>query len=239
FMLGSLPGDNTDRNDPKVVYGVYAIKTVPGTDKAKLEGDKVQTAKFDFNPQTGEPMISLTMNQAGTQIWAEMTGANKGRPIAISLDNYIYSAPNVNDKITGGQSQITGNFTVKSGTELATILQVGKLDAPAKIVQEQIIGSTLGQEAIQGGLLSFVLAFALIFVLMIVYYNTGGWVANVALIANLIITFGILAYFGATLTMPGIAGLVLGIGMAVDVNVIIFERIKEELILGKSYVDAV
>lgn len=239
FILGSLPGDNTDKNDPKVIYGVYAIKTLPGTDKAKLEGDNVQTAKFDFNPQTGEPIISLTMNQTGAQLWAEMTGANKGRPIAISLDNFIYSAPNVNEKITGGQSQISGSFTVKTGTELANILQVGKLDAPAKIVQEQIIGSTLGQEAIEGGFLSFALSFAIIFILMIVYYNTGGWVANIALIANLIITFGILAYFGATLTMPGIAGLVLGIGMAVDVNVIIFERIKEELSLGKSYEEAV
>lgn len=239
FMIGSLPGDNTDKNDPKIVYGIYAIKTVPGTDRAKLEGDRVKTAKFDFDQQKGEPIISLTMDQQGSQIWAELTGANINRPIAISLDDYIYSAPNVNQKITGGQSQISGNFTVKSGTELANILQVGKLDAPAKIVQEQIIGSTLGEEAIQGGLMSFVISFFIIFVLMIVYYNTGGWVANVALIVNLIITFGILAYFGATLTMPGIAGLVLGIGMAVDVNVIIFERIKEELMLGKSYEQAV
>ncbi|MBX9448742.1 MAG: protein translocase subunit SecDF [Taibaiella sp.] len=238
FIFGEVPGSEYDRNHPKANLGIYAV-VVPNTGKAKIEGDKVQSAKFDFQPGTGRPEISLEMTQQGALDWAEMTGANIGKPIAIVLDDYVYSAPNVNDKITGGRSSITGNFTPESGNELAQILEVGKLDAPAKIVQEQVIGSTLGAESIKGGLTAFALSFLVIFALMIVYYNTGGFVANLALVINLIITFGILATMGATLTMPGIAGLVLGIGMAVDVNVIIFERIKEELVLGKSYTEAV
>jgi SecD/SecF fusion protein len=238
FLYGEIPGSNADKNDPKVPYGVYAIETQPGTTHAPLEGDKVTKARFNFT-QDGKAEISLEMNQEGALIWSNLTGSNIGRPIAIALDDYVYSAPNVNQKISGGHSSITGNFTPKTGTELANILETGKLDAPARIVQEQIVGPTLGQESISGGIKSFALSFLIIFILMVVYYNTGGIVANLALILNLLFTFGVLANLGATLTMPGIAGLVLGIGMAVDVNVIIFERIKEELAAGKTYAQAV
>lgn len=239
FLLGEFPWSDVDRNDPKAMYGVYAIQTKPNSTKPEMEGDKVESARFDFQPGTGRAQITLNMSQEGAIEWANLTGANVGKPIAIVLDEYVYSAPNVNEKISGGTSSITGNFTPESGGNLAKILEIGKLDAPARIVQEQVIGSTLGAESIRGGLTSFGFAFLIIFALMVVYYNTGGFVANLALIINLIITFGILATLGATLTMPGIAGLVLGIGMAVDVNVIIFERIKEELALGKSYPEAV
>ncbi len=158
-----------------------------------------------------------------------------GRPIAISLDDIVYSAPNVNEAIEGGSSEIAGNFAVEEAQDLANILKSGKLDAPAKIVAQQVVGPTLGKEAVKGGALSFGISFLVIFILMLVYYNTGGWVANIALILNLLFTIGVLTAMGFTLTAAGIAGLVLTIGMAVDTNVIIFERIKEELEKGKSY----
>ncbi|HEU5051908.1 MAG TPA: protein translocase subunit SecF, partial [Hanamia sp.] len=157
------------------------------------------------------------------------------RPIAIVLDDIVYSAPNVDNPITGGNSIISGNFTVQQAQDLASILKIGKIDAPAKIVQEQIVGPTLGQAAIHGGMLAFLISFIVIFILMLIYYNTAGWIANIALILNLLFTVGILSALGATLTAAGIAGLVLTIGMAVDTNVIIFERIKEELARGKSH----
>jgi len=235
FLKGDLPGRKTGDKEPP--YAIYAIKTVNGSDKAKLEGDRVKTARFDY--QNGKAEISLEMDQQGTALWARLTGANVGKPIAITLDDYVYSAPNVNEKISGGRSSITGDFTAAEGTDLANILQTGKLDAPATIVQEQVVGPTLGQESIDGGMTSFGVAFLVIFVLMIIYYSTGGIVANIALILNMLFTFGILANMGATLTMAGIAGIVLGIGMAVDTNVIIFERIKEELALGDTYQEAV
>lgn len=239
FLLGEYPGVTADKkNDPKVPYGVYAIKTVNGSDDAKLEGDRVKSAKFDYQ-QNGKAEIQLVMDQQGTALWARLTKANIGKPIAITLDDFVYSAPTVQNEINGGTSSITGNFTAKDGTDLANILQTGKLEAPAKIVQEQVVGPTLGQESIDGGIESFAVAFLVIFVLMIIYYNTGGIVANIALILNMLFTFGVLSNLGATLTMAGIAGIVLGIGMAVDTNVIIFERIKEELALGDTYEEAV
>ena len=234
FLLGELPGKKEGKEPP---YAVYAIKTVNGSDNAKLEGDHVKNARFDY--QQGKAEISLEMDQQGTTMWAKLTGDNVGRPIAITLDDFVYSAPNVNEKISGGRSSITGDFTAKEGDDLANILQTGKLDAPAKIVQEQVVGPTLGQESIDGGIMSFGVAFLVIFSLMILYYSSGGIVANIALILNMLFTFGILANLGATLTMAGIAGIVLGIGMAVDTNVLIFERIKEELALGDSYEEAV
>lgn len=227
----------TGADTPDDLFAVYAIKTLPnGT--AKLEGDHVKSARQDYD-QSGKPAISMTMDAEGTRIWAKMTADNVGKPIAIVLDNYVYSAPNVINPIPSGNSQISGNFTVQEATDLADILQSGKLPAPAKIVAEQIVGPTLGQAAVTGGALSFFLSFLVIFVLMLIYYNTAGWVANVALILNLLFTIGILAALGFTLTAPAIAGLVLTIGMAVDTNVIIFERIKEELARGKSYPVAV
>jgi len=164
-----------------------------------------------------------------------MTTKNAGKPIAIVLDNFVYSAPNVNEPITTGNSQISGSYTLKEAQDLSEILESGKLPAPAKIVQEQQVGPTLGKESIKGGGLAFFISFLVIFALMLLYFNTAGWVANAALILNLLFTVGILSALGFTLTAPGIAGLVLTIGMAVDTNVLIFERIKEELTKGKSY----
>jgi len=216
------------------IVAVYALKTIEGTEKAKLEGDGVQQASQDYDDR-GRPAIKMLMTKQGERIWAEMTSANVGKPIAIVLDNIVYSAPNVINPITGGNSEISGNFDIEEAQDLANILQSGKLPAPAKIVQEQVVGPTLGASAIEGGAMAFGISFVVIFVLMIVYYNTGGWVANIALILNLLFTVGVLSALGATLTAPGIAGLVLTIGMAVDTNVIIFERIKDELNFGKSY----
>lgn len=240
FLLGENPFQSAKDKaaNKNAVYGVYAIKTVPGSDDAKLEGDRVKNARFDYR-QTGEAEINLEFDQQGAGLWSKLTGENLNRPIAIVLDDFVYSAPNVISQSNTGSSSITGNFDVNSGTELANILQTGKLPAPAKIVQEQIVGPTLGAESIDGGLKSFVAAFLVIFVLMIVYYNTAGIIANIALLLNLLFTFGILANLGATLTMAGIAGIVLGIGMAVDANVIIFERIKDELALGDTKDEAV
>lgn len=219
-------------------FPLYAIKTVPGSDKALLEGDGVQNAGQAYD-QLGRPSISMQMNPIGTKTWARLTEKNIGRPIAIALDDVVYSAPNVNDAITGGNSEISGSFTVEQAQDLSKILTSGRLDAPAKIVAEQVVGPTLGQEAVSGGIKSFLIAFAVIFALMLLYYNTGGWVANIALILNLLFTIGVLIALGFTLTAAGIAGLVLTIGMAVDTNVIIFERIKDELEKGKNYQQAV
>ncbi|MDE3235550.1 MAG: protein translocase subunit SecDF [Bacteroidota bacterium] len=234
FMYGKV-----DIDDPKAknLLTIYAIKTLDNG-QAELEGDHVSDASQDYD-ERGRIAIKMNMDKLGTNIWAKMTARNIDHPIAIVLDNFVYSAPNVNDAITTGNSQISGNFSVKEAQDLAEILKSGKLPAPAKIVQEQVIGPTLGKEAIKGGSLSFLISFIVIFVLMLIYYNTGGWVANIALILNLLFTIGILSAMGFTLTAPGIAGLVLTIGMAVDTNVIIFERIKEELTKGKGYQAAV
>lgn len=215
-------------------FELYAIKTVPGTDKAKLEGEGVEDSRADYD-EHGRPAIKMTMTPTGSRIWAKLTTDNVNRPIAIVLDDIVYSAPNVNGPIEGGNSEISGNFTVQQAQDLASILRIGKIDAPAKIVQEQIVGPTLGQAAVHGGMMAFIISFLVIFILMLVYYNTAGWIANIALILNLLFTIGILSALGATLTAAGIAGLVLTIGMAVDTNVIIFERIKEELARGKSH----
>ncbi|MDB5253563.1 MAG: preprotein translocase subunit SecD/SecF [Flaviaesturariibacter sp.] len=217
---------------------LYGLKTY-GRDRPKLEGDAITDARADFNQTSGKSEVSMKMSPSGARIWADMTGANIGRAIAIVLDNNVYSAPNVNDKIEGGNSNISGSFTPQEATDLANNLKIGKLPAPAKIVQEQVVGPTLGANAIHGGIMAFAISFLVIFLLMLVYYNTSGWVANIALILNLLFTIGILTGLGATLTAPGIAGLVLTIGMAVDTNVIIYERIKEELTRGKTYVQAV
>jgi SecD/SecF fusion protein len=218
---------------------VFAIKIRPATDKAELDGEHVTDARQDVDPTNGQVVVSMTMDNIGARIWEKMTGDNVDHAIAIALDNYVYSAPNVVNAIAGGNSQITGNFTAEEAQDLASILKAGKLAAPARIVAEQVIGPTLGKAAVAGGLTAFGISFAVIFLLMLVYYNTGGWVANIALILNLLFTVGVLTSLGATLTAPGIAGLVLTVGMAVDTNVIIFERIKEELTRGKGYAAAV
>lgn len=239
-------------SDCKFLYGVeeksdkgnqrflplYAVKLKPGTDKAPLEGDAVQSAQADYD-QYGKPAIKMQMTPTGSVRWAELTRANVNKPIAIALDDIVYSAPNVNGVIEGGNSEIAGNFTVEQAQDLANTLKSGKVSAPAKVVASQEVGPTLGEESVKGGMMAFAISFIVIFILMLVYYNTAGWVANIALILNLLFTIGVLTAFGATLTAAGIAGLVLTIGMAVDTNVIIFERIKEELTKGKTYQQAV
>ena len=217
---------------------LYALKTL-GRDKAKLEGDAVTDASQQYDPTTGEVQVEMKMNNSGTRIWGEMTKANVGKPIAIVLDNIVYSAPNVRNAIENGISSISGGFTTEEAQDLANILKAGKLPAPAKIVQEQQVGPTLGKDAVNGGMKAFAISFIVIFLLMLVYYNTAGWIANIALILNLLFTIGVLIGLGASLTAPGIAGLVLTIGMAVDTNVIIYERIKEELTRGKGYIAAI
>lgn len=219
-------------------YPLYAVKTQPGTDNAPLEGEGVEEARQD-NDEFGKPAIKMTMTPTGAKTWARLTGKNVGRPIAIALDNVVYSAPNVNGAIEGGNSEISGSFTVEQAQDLANTLKSGKISAPAKIVAETVVGPTIGKEGLVGGGKAFLISFIVIFALMLLYYNTAGWVANIALILNLLFTIGVLTAFGATLTAAGIAGLVLTIGMAVDTNVIIFERIKEELTKGKSYQQAV
>ncbi len=218
----------------QMVFKLYAVKTLPGTGKAPLEGEGVSKS-WQANDDNGRPSIKMEMTSIGSKAWARLTGKNVGRPVAISLDNIVYSAPNVIDAITGGSTEISGSFTVQEAQDLADLLQSGKVDAPAKIVAQQVVGPTLGAESVRGGAMSFGIAFLVIFILMLVYYNTGGWVANIALIFNLLFTIGVLTAMGFTLTAAGIAGLVLTIGLAVDTNVIIFERIKEELTKGKSY----
>ena len=238
FLWGKQETDDNGKAYPYLE--LYAIKTIPGSDKAKLEGEVVTDARQDYDPVSGGVVVEMSMNKHGADVWAKMTTDNVGLPIAITLDDVVYSAPYVNGPITGGNSQISmGNKntgqSVTEANDLANILKSGKLNAPARIVQEQVVGPTLGKAAVKGGALAFGISFLVIFTLMLVYYNTAGWVANIALILNLLFTIGILSAMHATLTAPGIAGLVLTIGMAVDTNVIIFERIKEELTRGKSY----
>ncbi len=232
FMYGKADEETTNAK-AKEVLPVYAIKTLDNG-LAELEGDHVANAAQDFD-ERGKVAIKMNMDKMGTTIWAKMTSRNVGKPLAIVLDNTVYSAPNVNDAITTGNSSISGNYSLKTAQDLAQILESGKLPAPAKIVADQQVGPTLGKASIEGGAMAFGVSFLVIFALMLLYFNTGGWVANIALILNLLFTVGILSALGFTLTAPGIAGLVLTIGMAVDTNVIIFERIKEELTKGKSY----
>jgi SecD/SecF fusion protein len=215
-------------------FQLYAVKKVPGTDKAPLEGEGVREAYQAYDDK-GKASIKMEMTSIGAKTWGRLTTKNVGRPIAIALDDIVYSAPNVNGPIEGGSSEISGNFSVQEAQDLSNILKSGKIDAPAKIVAQTVVGPTLGAESVRGGAMSFGIAFLVIFILMLVYYNTGGWVANIALIFNLLFTIGVLTAMGFTLTAAGIAGLVLTIGLAVDTNVIIFERIKEELTKGKSY----
>jgi len=234
FMYGKA-----ESNDPKFkeILTLYGVKTLDNG-QAELEGDHISNAAQDFD-ERGRIAIRMNMDKVGSNIWAKMTTRNVGKPIAIVLDNFVYSAPNVNDPITTGNSQISGNYSLKEAKDLAEILESGKLPAPAKIVQFQQVGPTLGKESVKGGGMAFLISFIVIFALMLLYFNTAGWVANIALILNLLFTIGVLSALGFTLTAPGIAGLVLTIGMAVDTNVIIFERIKEELSKGKNYAAAV
>ena len=216
------------------IFELYAIKSTQRNGRAPLEGDVIVSATDDYD-NNGRPSVSMTMNSDGARRWAQLTKQNIGKPIAIALDGYIYSAPNVQNEITGGQSQITGQFTQEDTKDLANVLKSGKMPAPAKIVQEDIVGPSLGQKSIEQGIISFIVAFIVLMIYMCAMYGfIPGMVANGALILNFFFTLGILASFQAALTMSGIAGMVLTLGMAVDANVLIYERTKEELRAGKT-----
>ena len=217
------------------IYELVAIKASSRDGKAPLDGGVVTNARVEYdNRRGGEPGGSMTMNAEGANIWARLTKENIGRQVAIVLDGTVYSYPTVQTEITGGSSSITGNFTIEEATDLANVLNSGKLPAPATIVQEQVVGPSLGAASIHAGLVSFIIAFCLVLLYMVLFYKGAGLVADVALLTNVVLLFGTLSAFGAVLTLPGIAGLVLTMGMAVDANVIIYERIKEELKAGKG-----
>ena len=221
------------------IFELVAIKAVSADGKAPLDGGYVTDARVQFGNAGGSPEVSMTMNGEGAGIWARLTGDNVGKQIAIVLDGMVYSYPRVNGKIEGGSSSITGDFTLEEAEDLANVLKSGKLPAPATIIQEQVVGPSLGAESINAGMISFVLAFVLVLVYMVLFYAGAGLVADIALLCNVLLLFGTLVSFGAVLTLPGIAGLVLTLGMAVDANVIIYERVKEELRAGKGLSKAI
>jgi len=217
------------------IFQLIAIKITNRDGRAPLGGDVITDARADFSQTSAYANVSMSMNAEGSKTWARMTKDNIGKSIAIALDGYIYSFPTVNTEISGGSSQITGNFTVEEAKDLANTLKSGKMPAPARIVQEDIVGPSLGQQAITNGLWSFIIAFLLVLVYMVVYYGLiPGLIADIALFANVFFLMGILASFGSVLTLPGIAGIVLTMGMAVDANVLIYERIREEMRHGKN-----
>ncbi|GAB1373830.1 hypothetical protein MASR1M46_07110 [Bacteroidales bacterium] len=216
------------------IFELVAIKANTRDGRAPLDGGVVTDARRSFGNNSAVPEVSMAMNAEGARIWATMTANNIGRQIAIVLDGMVYSYPVVNGEIPGGQSSISGHFTIEEADDLANVLKSGKLPAPAKIVQDTVVGPSLGSESINAGLISFVIAFLLVLIYMILFYNGAGMVANIALLSNVLFLFGALTSFGAVLTLPGIAGIVLTLGMAVDANVIIYERIKEELRAGKG-----
>lgn len=225
-------------NDGKDLVGLTAIKR-GANGQAALDGDVISDAGSDRSPLNGQVEVDMGMNTEGARRWRTLTANNVGRRIAILLDGYVYSAPVVNGEIPNGRSNITGSFTDEEGRDLANVLKAGKLPAPTSIVEEAVVGSTLGSEAINSGVISSIVGLVIVLLFMVAYYNQAGWVANAALIVNLFFLMGIMASLGAVLTLPGIAGIVLTIGMAVDANVLIYERIKEELALGKPYATAV
>ena len=237
FMWSSKAIEQKDENGKVVTtyYELYVIKQTDAKGKAALSGDIITKANKDYDQRSGGvPLISMSMNADAAEKWKKITGANKGKCIAIVMDNMVFSSPRVNQEISGGSSQITGNFTDSEADALAAILSAGKLPAPARIVEENIVGPTLGQEAIDSGLMSFAIALMVILLFMATYYSKSGLVANVALVFNMFFVMGVLTSLGAVLTLPGIAGIVLTIGLAVDANILIFERVREELALGKG-----
>ena len=217
-------------------YELVAIKAATRDGKAPLDGGCVTDARVTMDQGTngGSPGVSMTMNAEGANVWARLTKDNIGKQIAIVLDGMVYSYPVVNGEISGGNSAITGNFTMEEATDLTNVLKSGKLPAPAKIIQEQVVGPSLGSRSIKAGMLSFLIAFVLVLIYMVLFYAKAGFAADIALLCNVLLLFGFLTGFGAVLTLPGIAGLILTLGMAVDANVIIYERIKEELAAGKG-----
>ncbi len=237
LLWGAKPADGLS---VKNVYELYALKVTQSNGHAPLEGDVITDAKDEFDQMSNRPSVSMSMNSDGARRWAEMTKANINKAIAIVLDGAVYSAPRVNGEISGGNSRITGNFTIEDTKDLANTLKSGRMPAPARIVQEDVVGPTLGAQSIQQGLISFAVAFILLMLYMVLMYDfIPGMMANFALLVNLFFTLGILTSFQAALTMPGIAGIVLTLGMAVDANVLIYERTKEELRKGKALREAI
>ena len=238
------------KKDVEFRWGFKELKEAPGyyelialkaskDGKAALNGEVVTDARQEFGQTSATAEVTMAMNNTGSTQWARITKENVGRSIAIVLDSAVYSYPTVNDEIKGGRSQITGNFTLEEATDLANVLKAGKMNAPARILSKEVVGPSLGQKAIDSGMYSFIIAFILVLIYMIFYYNKAGLVADVALICNLFLIFGVMASLGAVLTLPGIAGMVLTIGMSVDANVLIYERIREEIRSGKMIKSAV
>ena len=234
FLYDVSPIEGTTGGDD--IVNVYPVKSFGN---APLGGDVITNARQDFDPMTGRPDVSMQMNAFGARKWKELTGKNVGRSIAIILDNYVYSAPNVNSEISGGNSSISGNFTVEQAQDLANVLKAGKLPAPTTIVEEAVVGASVCSQAFQAGVISALVGLLAVLIFVVAYYSSAGWIANLALIINLVLLLGIMASFGATMTLPGIAGMVLSIGMSVDANVLIYERIKEEMASGKSFASAI
>ncbi|MBR6944358.1 MAG: protein translocase subunit SecD, partial [Prevotella sp.] len=226
LLWGAKPASETNKN----VFELYALKVTGTNGRAPLEGDVITDAKDEFEQLSGRPSVSMQMNSDGARRWAALTKANVGKAVAIVLDGVVYSAPRVNQEISGGNSQITGNFTIEDTKDLANTLKSGRMPAPARIVQEEVVGPSLGAQSIRQGIWSFVIAFVLLMIYMVLMYGfIPGMMANAALIINLFFTLGILTSFQAALTMSGLAGIVLTLGTAVDANVLIYERIKEEM----------
>ncbi len=235
FLWGVKPFKNPQTGKETDLFELHAIKETGRDGRPPLSGDVITGANADFNQRGGSSAeVSMQMNRDGSQTWARMTKENIGRSIAIVLDNNVYSSPKVNGEITGGNSQITGNFTINEATDLANILKSGKLPAKASIIQDEVVGPTLGKESIRAGFMSFIMALVVVLIYLAFYYNSAGLVADAALFVNMFFLMGVLASLGAVLTLPGIAGIVLTLGMADDANIIIFERIREELRAGKG-----
>lgn len=218
----------------KLILELFSIRVTSNDGTPALSGEVVIDARADYQQNSSEAQVSMQMNGEGSQRWKRLTADNKGKAIAIVLDGYVYSAPNVINEIPNGSSQITGNFKLDEAKDLANVLKAGKMPAPARIVQDVVVGPSLGQKAINDGFLSFMIALALVLLFMGFYYNNSGWVADIALFVNLFFIMGVLTSIGAVLTLPGIAGIVLTVGMSVDANVLIYERIREELRHGKG-----
>ncbi len=237
LMWSAKPSDGFQT---KNIFELHALKVTQSNGRAPLEGDVITDARDEFNSVTGRPTVNMEMNSDGARRWASLTKANVGRAIAIVLDGSVYSAPRVNGEITGGSSEISGNFTIEDTKDLANTLKSGRMPAPARIVQEDVVGPSLGAQSIQQGLISFIIAFIILMVYMVVLYNfIPGMIANMALLFNLFFTLGIMSSFQTALTMPGIAGLLLSLGMAVDANVLIYERTKEEIEKGLAVKSAI
>jgi protein-export membrane protein, SecD/SecF family len=233
FPAWSFKAFEAEGVNPDTYFELVALKSHVGKGPA-LDGKYIASANVNYNQMTGAPEVSMTMNSKGAIEWENITGENVGRQIAIVMDGQVYSYPNVQTKISGGNSSISGHFTQKDADDLANVLKSGKLSTPARIVQEQVVGPSLGSASIRSGMISFIIAFILVLIYMVIFYRRAGIAADIALLCNVLFLFGALASFGTVFTLSGIAGLVLTMGMAVDANVIIYERVKEELNAGKA-----